>query len=533
MRRNELLTKTAARLLESSDAQMIVEQLCAEVMTFLDCELFFNFVADDDAPRLRLNACAGVSREIAEQIEWLDFGVAVCGCVARDRERIIAESISSVEDERTTLIRGFGVEAYCCHPLMAQGKLLGTLSFGSRSRPTFRDEEVEVMQAVSNLLAMAMARLKMEQALREADRRKDEFLATLAHELRNPLAPIRSGLQVLKSETAQGPKAARVQEIMARQLDHVVRLVDDLMEVSRIRSGKIALRLEPVDLAAVIGQAVESSQPFLDANGVAISVATPEAPLYVEGDPVRLAQVVSNLLNNAGKYTEPGGRVDITLDHSDGWATLSVADTGVGIPTDLLPQVFDLFAQVDRNLGRAQGGLGIGLALVRKLVALHGGEVTAQSAGQGHGSRFTVRLPVTDAIPAGTTNASVSSNERTGQRVLVIDDNRDAAASMSMLLETMGADARVAGDGETGVAVFETFHPALVFLDLGMPGMDGFETARRLRATPAGRAATLVALTGWGGEYTRARTKAAGFDLHLTKPASVEDVRRVLACGQG
>jgi PAS domain S-box-containing protein len=533
VRRNELLTKTAARLLESSDAQMIVEQLCAEVMTFLDCELFFNFVADDDAPRLRLNACAGISTEIAEQIEWLDFGVAVCGCVARDRERIIAESISSVEDARTTLIRSFGVEAYCCHPLMAQGKLLGTLSFGSRSRPTFRDEEVEVMQAVSNLVAMAMARLKMEQALREADRRKDEFLATLAHELRNPLAPIRSGLQVLKSDAAQGLKAARVQEIMARQLDHVVRLVDDLMEVSRIRSGKIALRLEPVDLAAAIRQAVESSQPFLDANGVAVSVATPEAPLYVEGDPVRLAQVVSNLLNNAGKYTEPGGRVDITLDHSDGWATLSVADTGVGIPTDMMPHVFDLFAQVDRNLGRAQGGLGIGLALVRKLVALHGGEVTAQSAGQGRGSRFTVRLPVTDAIPAGKTNASVSSNERTGQRVLVIDDNRDAAASMSMLLETMGADARVAGDGETGVAVFETFHPALVFLDLGMPGMDGFETARRLRATPAGRAATLVALTGWGGEDTRARTKAAGFDLHLTKPASVEDVRRVLACGQG
>jgi CheY-like chemotaxis protein len=199
----------------------------------------------------------------------------------------------------------------------------------------------------------------------------------------------------------------------------------------------------------------------------------------------------------------------------------------------MMPHVFDLFAQVDRNLGRAQGGLGIGLALVRKLVALHGGEVGAQSAGQGRGSRFTVRLPVTDAVPVGKTNAPVSSDERTGQRVLVIDDNRDAAASMSMLLETMGADARVAGDGETGVAVFETFHPALVFLDLGMPGMDGFETARRLRATPAGRAATLVALTGWGGEDTRARTKAAGFDLHLTKPASVEDVRRVLACGQG
>jgi CheY-like chemotaxis protein len=199
----------------------------------------------------------------------------------------------------------------------------------------------------------------------------------------------------------------------------------------------------------------------------------------------------------------------------------------------MLPHVFDLFAQVDRNLGRAQGGLGIGLALVRKLVALHGGEVDAQSEGQGRGSRFTVRLPLTRAIPAGESVEVAHSNERIGQRVLVIDDNRDAAASMSMLLETMGADARVAGDGETGVAVFEKFHPALVFLDLGMPGMDGFETARRLRASPAGQAATLVALTGWGGEDTRARTKAAGFDLHLTKPASVEDVRRALASGRG
>jgi PAS domain S-box-containing protein len=529
VRRNELLTKTAARLLETSDVQGIVDDLCAEVMRFLECDVFFNFLADERARRLRLNACAGIPRAVAEEIEWLDFGVAVCGCVARDRERIIAERIGDLIDERTTLISSFGIQAYCCHPLMSQGKLIGTLSFGARSRSSFRAEEIEVMQAVSNLVAMAMARLGMEQALREADRRKDEFLATLAHELRNPLAPIRSGLHVLKSGGGEGPHRARVAEIMARQIDHIVRLVDDLMEVSRIRSGKIALRLERVDLVEVVRQAVESCQQVMDASGVVLSVATPDAPLYVEGDPVRLSQIVCNLLNNAGKYTEAGGRVDIAASGSDGWATLSVSDTGVGIPKEMLPHVFDLFAQVDRTLGRAQGGLGIGLALVRKLVTLHGGDVEAQSGGPGLGSRFTLRLPLSQDAATGDTAEKAPSSEPVAKRVLVIDDNRDAAVSMSMLLETLGADARVASDAESGVEAFEVFHPSLVFLDLGMPGVDGFETARRLRATQEGREATIVALTGWGGEDTRARTREAGFDLHLTKPASIDDVQRALA----
>lgn len=529
VQRNELLTKTAARLLETTDVQGLVEKLCAEVMRFLDCDVFFNFLADEQSRRLRLNACAGIPPPVAEEIEWLDYGVAVCGCVARDRERIIAEDIGNVPDERTTLIRSFGIEAYCCHPLMSQGKVIGTLSFGSRSRPAFRAEEIEVMQAVSNLVAMAMARLSMEQALREADRRKDEFLATLAHELRNPLAPISSGLHVLKSGADEGPRMARVVEIMARQIDHMVRLVDDLMEVSRIRSGKIVLRLERVDLVEVIRQAVEACQQAMYASGVTLAVETSDAPLHVEGDAVRLSQIVCNLLNNAGKYTEAGGRVAISAERSDGWALLSVEDTGVGIPKEMLPHVFDLFAQVDRTLGRSQGGLGIGLALVRKLATLHGGEVEAQSRGPGLGSRFTLRLPLSHASSAGDSRAAAPPEASAAKRVLVIDDNTDAAVSMSMLLETLGAEARVAGDGESGVEAFGRFHPALVFLDLGMPGIDGFETARRLRATPEGRAATLVALTGWGGEETRARTRDAGFDLHLTKPASVEDVRRALA----
>ncbi|MGJ0505816.1 MAG: ATP-binding protein [Methylocystis sp.] len=533
VRRNELLTKTAARLLEASDVQGVVDELCSEVMSFLECDVFFNFLAEEGGQRLRLNACAGISEAAAAEIEWLDFGVAVCGCVARDRERIIVRDISCHEDERTTLIRSYGIEAYCCHPLTSQGRLIGTLSFGAKSRPSFTAEEVEVMQAVSNLVSMAMARLKMEQVLRDADRRKDVFLATLAHELRNPLAPIRSGLEILRIRGGYGPGAQRIGDIMARQVDHIVRLVDDLMEVSRIRSGKITLRLERVDLTAVVRQAVEASQQLLDANGVTVTVAESGEPLFVEGDRVRLAQVVGNLLNNAVKYTEAGGRVDIAALRSGDWATVSVSDTGVGIPKDMLPRVFDLFAQVDRSLGRAQGGLGIGLALVRNLVALHGGDVEAQSEGPGRGSRFVVRLPLAQqAAPESASASGAPATEPRARRVLVIDDNADAAVSMSMLLETMGLDTRVAGDGARGVEMFEEFGPELVFLDLGMPGMDGFETARRLRATPHGQAATIVALTGWGGEDTRARTREAGFDLHLTKPASLEDVGKVLSFGR-
>jgi len=398
VRRNELLSRTGAMLLQSSDVQRVVEELCAEVMRFLDCQAFFNFLVDEDAGRLRLNACAGVPQEKIPEIEWLDFGVAVCGCVARDHQRMVVERISTSDDLRTELVATYGIEAYCCHPLMSQGRLLGTLSFGTKTRTSFNDEEVEVMHAVSQLVSMAMQRLKMEQVLRDADRRKDEFLATLAHELRNPLAPIRTGLMVMRRSAEHGP---RIQEIMERQVDHMVRLVDDLLEVSRIRNGKIELRTERIDLADVLRQAVDASQPFFETGGVSLTVIEPEAPLMVEGDPVRLTQVVANLLNNAAKYTPAGGRAEIAARRGGNEAHLTVADTGVGIPADMLPHVFDLFTQVDQTLGHAQGGLGIGLSLVRKLVRLHGGEVSAESGGPGKGSRFILRLPIAPCRDAG------------------------------------------------------------------------------------------------------------------------------------
>ncbi|WP_457796583.1 ATP-binding protein [Methylocystis sp. S23] len=524
VRRNELLSRTGARLLQSSDVQSVVEALCADVMRFLDCQIFFNFVVEG-AGRLHLNAYAGIPKEKAARFEWLDFGSAPCGCVARSRECAAAQRIPTTDDIRTELTDSYGIKSYCCHPLMSQGQLLGTLAFGTRTRQSFNDDDVEVMHAVSQLVSLAMVRLKMEQALRDVDRRKDEFLATLAHELRNPLAPIRTGLMAMRRGADQTP---RIQEMMERQVDHMVRLVDDLLEVSRIRSGKIELKREWVDLVDIVRHAVEASQQLFEASGVLLSVTWPDAPLMVVADPVRLTQVVANLLNNAAKYTEAGGRAELDLRRSGDEAVLNVVDNGLGIPDDMLPHVFDLFAQVNRTLGRAQGGLGIGLSLVRKLVRLHSGEVAVESEGAGKGSRFILRLPLAGESEARPEASAAPRPARLASRVVVIDDNRDAAESLAMLLRAQGLEVRVAFDGESGIEAVVASAPDAVFLDLGMAGLDGYETARRLRATKAGEAATLIALTGWGGESAREKSRDAGFDLHMVKPASLRDIERAL-----
>ncbi|HEY8160756.1 MAG TPA: PAS domain S-box protein [Methylocystis sp.] len=371
--------------------------------------------------------------------------------------------------------------------------------------------------------------LEATERLREADKRKDEFLAMLAHELRNPLAPIRTGLQVLRRSGSQNQVAERIQDIMERQVEHLVRLVDDLLEASRIARGKIKLKIERVSLAAAVRHAVDISRDLIDANELELRVALPDDPLFVDGDPVRLAQIFSNLLNNAAKFTDPGGRVEIAGQRIADEAVVSVTDTGVGISKDMLPRVFDLFSQSNCTLDRTHGGLGIGLALVRELVELHRGKVEASSEGEGKGSRFVVRLPLlTSAQPNAPQPQRAMHAGRSARRVLVIDDARDVGDSLALLLAMLGAEVRIAYSGAEGLAVCAEFEPELILLDIGMPEMDGFETARRLREQGAGRKAMLVALTGWGEEETRRRVYEAGFDRHLTKPANLERIEALL-----
>ena len=369
-------------------------------------------------------------------------------------------------------------------------------------------------------------RKRVEEALRDANRRKNEFIAILSHELRNPLAPIRNGLQVLRKTGGQGPSAERAREIMERQVEHLVRLVDDLLEVSRVSHGKIELRKERLDLAVVVNRAVDLHREVINAAGVLPCVALPEMPLLVDADPMRLAQIFGNLLNNAVNYTDRGGHIEVAARRVADEAIVSIADTGVGIPKDMLPHVFDLFVQGDQ--GRERRGLGIGLSLVRSLVELHGGNVEAHSDGEGRGSRFVVRLPVSTNLAASATPQRSGPRAASSRRVLIVDDAREVADSFAILLETLGVETRVAYSGAQGLAASSEFEPDLVFLDIGMPGMDGFETARRMRDQPTGRKAVLVALTGWGQDEMLRRVKEAGFNWHLTKPASMADLEALL-----
>ncbi|MBA3771604.1 MAG: response regulator [Ramlibacter sp.] len=366
--------------------------------------------------------------------------------------------------------------------------------------------------------------------LAETDRRKTEFLATLAHELRNPLAPLTNGLQLIRQAPNDPQVQERTRDMMERQLRLLVRLVDDLLDIARISSGKVELKKELVALKSVLNSAVETSMPLVAAAGHTLDVHVPEGALELMADPIRLAQVVSNLLNNAAKYTPRGGHIELTVRREASRVAIAVSDTGVGIAPEALAEVFEMFTQVGHNLDRSQGGLGIGLALVRRLVELHGGTVTVESAGNGGGSTFTVRLPLVEsAAEHGSAVPAKPREPSRSRRVLVVDDNADAAESLAALLELSGHATHVARDGEEAIRMAHEFHPEFVFLDIGMPGKDGYEVARELRASRDTCNAVLVALTGWGAKDDRARSRMAGFDHHLTKPAGLEAVDRLLA----
>jgi PAS domain S-box-containing protein len=374
-------------------------------------------------------------------------------------------------------------------------------------------------------------RQRMEDALREQDRRKDEFLALLAHELRNPLAPLRNGLQVMRLAESDVSAVAQAREIMDRQLGYMVRLIDDLLDIARINRNNMELRRSRVLLADVVSAAVETSRPMIEVAGHELTVSLPSEPVYFNADLTRLAQVFGNLLTNSAKYTQRGGHIWLAAERRGKDVFVSVRDNGIGIPAESLRNIFDMFSQVDRSIERAAGGLGIGLALVKGLVEMHGGTVTAESAGTGKGSKLTVQLPTLEAHPAGVAeNVPQGGPAANGprRRILVVDDNKDSARSMARLLQLRGNEVRTAHDGIEAVETAEEFRPEVILMDVGMPRLNGYEATRRIHEQPWGQSITIIALTGWGQEGDRAQSREAGCDGHLVKPVDIGDLEKLM-----
>ncbi len=403
-----------------------------------------------------------------------------------------------------------------------------------------RDESGKAIQLPSVVVDIT-ARKQTEDNLRqlvadfsEADRRKDEFLATLAHELRNPLAPIRNGLQIMRRGDTDRETLNRLRDMMDRQMTQMVHLIDDLLDVSRISRGKIDLRLERTDLTSAIQAALEATQAAVEASQHELTVTHWERPIYLNADPVRLTQIFSNLLSNASKYSEPGGTIALTVkqisENGNDIARISIKDQGVGISTEMLPKIFDMFSQVEGSLSKSQGGLGLGLTLVRQLVEMHGGTVNAVSEGLGKGSEFVVELPALpeQSDPTATASPTLETPASTARRILIVDDNEDSALTLSMLFEITGDETQTAHNGIAAIQVAETFCPDIVLLDIGLPELNGYEAAQQIRQSAWGQDMILVALTGWGQEEDRQKSKSAGFDAHLVKPIDHDQLLQLL-----
>lgn len=459
--------------------------------------------------------------------------------------------------EHLEILRGLGLTSVMAVPLVVRGRTLGGITLAASSR-SFGPAELAFAEDLARRAGVAIDNARLFREVQEADRAKDQFLAMLAHELRNPLAPVRNAVEVMQVRGIQDPALERTCEVVERQIQNMSRLVDDLLDVSRIRHGRIELRKEVVDLVAVTRNAVETARSTLEARRHAFTATYPPQPLWVEADPVRLEQVLTNLLNNAAKYTEPGGQVSLSVERdterkmADGKArpsslvhqpptvTVSVRDTGVGIAPDMLGRIFDVFTQADRSLDRSQGGLGLGLTLVRSLVEMHGGSVEARSEGLGRGSEFLVRLPLSRSEGQRTNGENGGRGARPlpesvfapprSRRILVVDDNVDAAETLAELLELWGHDVCAVHDGAAALEAVGEYGPEVVLLDIGLPGMDGYEVARRLReGEDAGKERMLlIAVTGYGQEEDRRRSHDATLDYHLTKPVDPEALRQVL-----
>jgi PAS domain S-box-containing protein len=535
------LNEWSTRLWRSRTLDEGLNQILAGVIELLGAEKGTVQMLDANGSTLSIVAQCGFGQDFLEFFREVsvddDCG---CGRALRCKQQIVIEDVETdgpFEPYRA-VARASGFRSVVSSPLVGDdGTPLGIVSCNFRliHRPT--EQELRRLELYLRQASDFIQRCKLEQelqkseeSLRDADRRKDEFLALLAHELRNPLAPIRYTLAASKKAGRTPEQQKRTEEIIERQVAHMSRLLDDLLDVSRITRSALELKKNPTELTSVVGSAIETARPLLDAKHHTLSVDLPKHAVRLEADLVRLAQVFSNLLINAAKYTDPGGHVQLRAACEGSELVVAIRDNGIGISADMMPRLFKMFSQAEAALGRAQGGLGIGLSLVQGLVTLHGGTVEARSDGPGTGSEFIVRLPIglpVTEIP-DVEAAAESLVAGAGLKILVVDDNRDAADACATLLDLSGYHVQTAYTGRRALELAETFRPHALLLDIGLPDLDGYQLARKLRAAPWGRGIILIAITGWGQEEDRRRAFDAGFDHHMTKPIAAEAVESLL-----
>jgi len=482
-------------------------------------------VADSHQIMLARSSDEGVSQTIQLQ-DLTTIPGTIQAVIDRVMENANSELVSSSDDPdgefKTTIVL----------PLQARGRTFAVLMLSLKSIDrVFDPNDITTAEAYCSRAAIALDNSLLHEEIRRADRQKNDFLSMLAHELRNPLAPIRNAAQLLEIRVPDEPEIKWACEVVDRQVMQMVRLVDDLLDVARITRDKILLHRESIALAVVVERAIEASRPVIDAREHELILEQTTIPVLINGDLARLTQVLTNLLNNAAKYTEPKGQIWVTTSVENDMAVIGVKDTGIGIPTHMLESVFELFTQVDRALERSHGGLGIGLTLVKRLVEMHDGTVEACSRGLGNGSEFILRLPILakiaeEVVDRSNTSVPVAAVLR---RILVVDDNRDSARTLSMMLDLMGQHTAVAFDGQEAIDIVTNDPPELIFLDIGLPRLNGYEVCRRIRELPGGSEIMIVALTGWGQEDDRRRSTDAGFDVHLVKPIDLATLEELVA----